>query len=266
MCYAINRWAVCFVCVLFSGCQSETRKFHGYVEGEYQYIAPTSSGLLKGIYVQKGAFIPKGTPLFALEDVDLKVSIENTKAEIRQAKSALRQARQEYERAKKLVKPHLISQSEFDQKESAYDVGQAKLDGFQQSLITAEKKLKDSAPVAIEDAYVEDTFFVVGEFIQSGKPVVSLLRPQKTKIRFFVPQSQLAKIVPGKPVTISYDGCTKAKKGKITYISKQMEYTPPVIYSTDARQKMVFMVEAKTDQVDLTLHPGLPVDIQIEEQ
>ena len=53
--------------------------------------------------------------------------------------------------------------------------------------------------------------------------------------------------------------------GKISYISPHAEYTPPVIYSKESRDKLVFMVEAVFDPATAAkLHPGQPVDVQFE--
>jgi len=52
---------------------------------------------------------------------------------------------------------------------------------------------------------------------------------------------------------------------KITYISKKAEYTPPIIYSKESRDKMVFLVEAKADQNVDFLHTGLPVDVSLDQ-
>ena len=52
---------------------------------------------------------------------------------------------------------------------------------------------------------------------------------------------------------------------KITYISPQSEYTPPVIYSNENRAKLVFMVIAKPPvEKAATLHPGQPVEVTLE--
>ena len=65
----------------------------------------------------------------------------------------------------------------------------------------------------------------------------------------------------GQPVTIVCDGCEKPVDARISYISSQAEYTPPVIYSVESRKKLVFMIEATPD---LQLRPGLPVDSVLE--
>jgi len=252
--------------LLLSSCNQNKINLNGYVEGEYQYIAPTTSGTLKDLYIHRGDVVKAGDKLFALDDIELKANIENAKADIRQAEAVFDESAKMYQRFQELLKSKTISQADFDRQEANYNAAKAKLDAATQNLISAEKKLHDSAPYAINDAYVENTFFLPGEFVQAGKPVVSLLPPGEVRIKFFIPQNQLPQITEGKYVTVSCDGCPKKIKAKIIYIAKQAEYSPPVIYSTQARQKMVFMVEAKPDEHEKCLNPGLPVDIDIEEK
>ena len=47
---------------------------------------------------------------------------------------------------------------------------------------------------------------------------------------------------------------------KVSYISAQAEYTPPVLYSKESRAKLMFLVEARLRRLD-TLRPGQPVDV-----
>jgi HlyD family secretion protein len=256
----------CLCCILFflSGCDSENSILNGYVEAEYQYITSTTSGILNDLYVHRGDYIKAGTKLFAIDETELTVSIEKAKADICEAESLLQDDIKEYLRAQKMLQLKAMSQAEFDKKEATYKVSKAKLDGSKQNLLAAQKKLNDSAPKAITDAYVEDTFFLPGEFVQPGQAVVSLLSPDNIKIRFFISQKQLPKIKQEQSIFVSCDGSSKKIMAKITYIAKQAEYTPPVIYSVDSRKKMVFMVEAKPIHPAPFLHPGLPVDIELE--
>jgi len=59
------------------------------------------------------------------------------------------------------------------------------------------------------------------------------------------------------------DGVAKPFIGKVSFISPQAEYTPPVIFSRESRSKLVFMVEAVFDnETAANLHPGQPVDVR----
>src|SRR5262245_29443489 len=131
------------------------------------------------------------------------------------------------------------------------------------NLEQARKRLADLMPVAPEDALVENTFFNVGEWVPAGTPVVSLLPASRVKLRFFVPEEDVAKARMGRPVSFTCDGCPSDLKATIIYVSPRAEFTPPVIYSQSARTKLVFMIEARPDKVpdDIALAPGLPVSV-----
>jgi HlyD family secretion protein len=131
------------------------------------------------------------------------------------------------------------------------------------NLAQARKRLADLMPVAPEDALVENTFFNVGEWVPAGTPVVSLLPASRVKLRFFVPEEDVAKARMGRKVSFTCDGCPPDLKATIIYVSPRAEFTPPVIYSQSARSKLVFLIEARPDNVpdNIALAPGLPVSV-----
>ena len=126
----------------------------------------------------------------------------------------------------------------------------------------ARKKLDDLMPVAPEDALVENTFFNVGEWVPAGSPVVSLLPDFRVKLRFFVPEEDVARARPGNEVSFTCDSCPSGLKATIIYVSPRAEYTPPVIYSQSARTKLVFLVEARPTKPAMPLQPGLPIVVE----
>jgi len=132
----------------------------------------------------------------------------------------------------------------------------------QANLDQARKKLDDLMPVAPEDALVENTFFNVGEWVPAGSPVVSLLPDFRVKLRFFVPEEDVAQARTGREVGFTCDSCPTGLKATIIYVSPRAEYTPPVIYSQSARTKLVFLVEARPTTRGTPLPPGLPVVVE----
>lgn len=116
-------------------------------------------------------------------------------------------------------------------------------------------------PVAPAAARVDEVFFQPGEWVSANQPVVSLLPDAKVKVRFFVPEQQVARYRPGKKVRFSCDGCASGLDATIRYVSPQPEFTPPIIFSRDSRDRLVFMVEAYPDK-PANLQPGLPVDVE----
>jgi HlyD family secretion protein len=49
---------------------------------------------------------------------------------------------------------------------------------------------------------------------------------------------------------------------KVSFMARAAEYTPPVIYSLEERNKLVFMVEARTDTPE-GLRVGQPVQVSL---
>ena len=117
------------------------------------------------------------------------------------------------------------------------------------------------SPPAPSAARVEEIYFRPGEWVAANQPVVSLLPDDRIKVRFFVPEKEVARYRPGQNVRFSCDGCASGLSAKITYVSPRPEFTPPVIFSRDSRDRLVFMVEALPAK-PANLMPGLPVDVE----
>lgn len=124
-----------------------------------------------------------------------------------------------------------------------------------------EIRVNQLSPAAPTSARVEDVFFQPGEWVSANQPVVSLIPDERVKVRFFVPEQEVARYRPGRDVRFACDGCARGLTATIRYISPRPEFTPPIIYSRDSRDRLVFMVEAYPKRPG-SLQPGLPVDVE----
>jgi len=141
----------------------------------------------------------------------------------------------------------------------------AEVDAARAQLAQAEWRLRQRAIPAPSGGRIHDTFYSEGEWVGAGAPVVSLLPPGNVRIRFFVPETALGSVVVGQPVRANCDGCSAPIAAKVSYISKQAEYTPPVLYTREQRAKLVYLVEARPEAADAArLRPGQPLDIAFE--
>jgi len=209
-------------------------------------------------------------------------------AQITQARAQAVQASAELARQEALVTQGFVSASRLDDVRAAARQARARVAELEASLRVAQLPARsdersaaastDAARYALDqarwreqqkqqsapaDARVADTFFRAGEWVGAGQPVVSLLPPGATKARFFVPESELGAIAVGQAVSVACDGCSAPVAARISFISTQAEYTPPVIYSNSQRARLVFMVEARPDPKDAArLRPGQPIDVR----
>ena len=216
--------------------------------------------------------------------------IESLKAQLKQAQAALRLSRREVVRQEGLTTvPGAAVELEVDRARAARDQDRQRVAQLQADLDTAllgsrtdqviaaeaEVRAREAALARAEwefgqkrqqapkSGLVFDTLYREGEWVPAGRPVVVLLPPENIKVRAFVPQKRLGTIHPGDDVQVAVDGVPKAFPGTVSYISPRAEYTPPVIYSQESRDKLVFMVEIVFDpQSAADLNPGQPVDVQ----
>ena len=146
------------------------------------------------------------------------------------------------------------------------DAAAAAVEAAQAALDQANWQLSQREGHAPASGLVEDVYFRVGEMAGAGQPVVSLLPPANIKIRFFIPEGELARVHAGDKVKLSCDDCPKDITATVRFISSQAEFTPPVIYSENAKSKLVFMAEATPDTTPESFHPGEPVTVTLSEK
>jgi HlyD family secretion protein len=131
---------------------------------------------------------------------------------------------------------------------------------------SARWRLEQTQRRAPGDALVFDTLYRVGEWVPAGAPVVALLPPGALKVVFFIPERELARVRPGARVGFACDACPPDLAGRVSFVSPQAEYTPPVIYSNESRAKLVFLAEARPEGAAVTqLKPGQPVTVRLAE-
>ncbi|MDB5426183.1 MAG: secretion protein HlyD family [Phenylobacterium sp.] len=178
---------------------------------------------------------------------DSKAALDDAKANAQNAEAQVKAAKKQRDVGTLGAREDLIRAAD------------ARVRQAQAGLIGAAARLSDNAPVAVSAARVEDVFFQQGEWAPANQPILSLLPDVRIKVRFFVPEAALSAYRVGGVVRFACDGCAKGLTATIAYISPRPEFTPPVIYSREARDRLVYLVEA---QPSMRLNPGQPVDVE----
>lgn len=109
---------------------------------------------------------------------------------------------------------------------------------------------------------VADVIRDAGDVAGPAAPVVSVLPDGAVKLKIFVPEPNFAAIAVGAALAVRCDGCGEGLRARVSYISPEPEFTPPVIYSLDTRQKLVYLVEALPEGDAGRLQPGQIVDVE----
>jgi len=222
--------------------------YQGWIEANLIFVAPDETGRVQTLAVREGDAVKAGDPLFTVDD-DLQ------RADLAQVKASLTNAQQTYDRASMLLKTGAGTPKDFD-------AAQALLRDAQARFNSAETRLSRRKIFSVVDGTVQQIYFRPGEMVPSGRPVLSLLPPGNIKVRFFVPEAVLPSIAYGDEIKLSCDDCSQGLTARVSFIARQSEFTPPVIYSLEERAKLVFLIEALPDRPS-ALRVGQPVDVTL---
>jgi multidrug efflux system membrane fusion protein len=105
-------------------------------------IIPQIGGKVISAHVTDGAYVKKGDLLFEIDPRPFQASLSAAKATQAQAKADLSLAKIEFDRAEGLVQSAAVSQLEYDQKKSAYEVAEAKVLSADAAIETAQLDLE----------------------------------------------------------------------------------------------------------------------------
>ena len=222
--------------------------FQGWVEADMIFVSADEAGRVTKLNVREGDVVKTGDLLYTVDD-DLQ------KADLNQNKATLANAQQTYDRAASLSRTGSGTQANLDAAVSALRVAEAHVN-------TSETRLARRQGFAPVSGTVQQIYFREGEMVAAQRPVLSIMPPGNMKIRFFVSETELPKFSIGNQVRIACDNCAADLTAQIYFIATSAEYTPPVIYSLDERNKLVYLIQARPARPD-ALRVGQPVSVYL---
>jgi HlyD family secretion protein len=220
--------------------------FQGWVEADMIFVSPDEAGRVTKLNVREGDEVKAGEQIYSVDD-DLQL------ADLNQNKATLANAQQSYDRAASLSKTGSGTQANLDAAVSALRVAEARV-------VTSQTRLARRIGFAPVSGVIQQIYFREGEMVQAQRPVLSIMPPGNMKLRFFVPETELPKLAIGDEVRVTCDNCSADLTAKIYFIATTAEYTPPVIYSLDERNKLVYLIQARPSRPD-ALRVGQPISV-----
>ncbi|MBZ9675170.1 HlyD family secretion protein [Mesorhizobium sp. ES1-1] len=212
------------------------------------------------------------------------------RAEVDMAKAQAADAKRRYDRAADLFKRGAGTQADFDTASATLEtasaqVGQAGanlavggLPARPETIKAAENQVKQ-AQATLEQAQwrlakrvlaspspgrVNDVIRNPGDTAGPTAPVISILPDGAVKLSVYIPESAFSSVKVGTVLAVHCDGCGDGVKARVSYVSPDPEFTPPVIYSLENRQKLVYLVEARPEGSSGPLQPGQIVDVELD--
>ena len=215
--------------------------------------------------------------------------IESIQAQLKQARAALSFSEIEFARQQKLLESGAVSTQAYDRAQSTRDQDRERVAQLEADLETANLGSRtDQIKAAEENVRAQEATLVRAEWDLSQKrqsaPQAGVIfepciarengwgravqwslycRRRTSKFVRSCRRHRSGPFITEIRVRVTVDGVKDPFIGKVSFISPRAEFTPPVIYSQEARSKLVFMIEVRFDPaVAKNLHPGQPVDVQ----
>ena len=216
--------------------------------------------------------------------------IQVIEATLASAEAEMREAEREEARLRDLVDRGITAQTELDDATLRLDVARAQVAEVEANLAVARLPARpheiEAAQASVTQAQaqkaaaewqleqrelsapsagtIHEILREDGEIAGPQAPVLAMLPDGGVLLRLYVPEASLSQIGLGSRLDVNCDGCPAGQSATVSYISDSPEFTPPVIYSLENRQKLVFLVEARPDPGAGSLKPGQIVDVRLE--
>lgn len=275
----MKRIVVLMFALALSACgERATGAMQGYGEADYVYLSSQDAGIIGQLLVREGDRVEAGAQIFRLDTQRLGYGAQSAEAQRAAAAAAVRTAQADatlaqrnYERGEQLARQGFYPRARLDADLAARDAANARLAQARREASAvgaeaglAETRVNDLAGTAPVAGTIEQIYHRPGEVVAAGAPIVALLPPQNMKVRFFAPEDMLAQLPVGARVLVSCDGCDAPVAARVSFVAREPQFTPPVIYSLDQREKLVFLVEARLEAPG-PIRPGMPVDVRLAE-
>lgn len=288
----------------------------GTIESTNVLISARNVGEVGSIHFDEGQRVNKGDTIMTIDHEALDYQLDQAEAgvkiakaqlelmlkgarseDIQQAEDMMKQseinfnnAQKDFQRYQQLWESKSISDKQFEDMKSRYEIASAQFNSAKENLKKVKKifrpeeieqakgnlsKAESTTKLLnknIKDSYIISPIngFIVKKFIEEGEtvsPMSSLVKVSNlstVELVIYVSEIELGKVKLGQKAVITVDTYPgKNYEGKVTFISPEAEFTPKNVQTKDERTKLVFAVKIEVPNKDFDLKPGMPADAEV---
>lgn len=214
-----------------------------YATGEIEAVQaielrPEVSGRLTQILVREGASVSQGTPLFKIDDAEIRAEVARLTAERDLSVQAL-------ERTRELFAQEASSKSEMELAEANWRSAEARLE-------LEQVRLDRTTVRAPFDGVVGERFVSLGDYVTSSTSLTTLQTFDPQRAAFEVPERYAQKLALGQPVTFSVASTQATYEGLVDFVNPVVQLPGRTIE-----------VKARVDNPKRDLIPGMFIEVRL---
>jgi len=193
----------------------------GHVRADVVQVAPDVGGLIVSVNVVDNQPVNAGQVLFVIDQARYALALRQAQATALQRRATLDQARREDARNRTLG--DLVAREVTEESHSRVQTAEAALADADVAIDTARLNLQRTTVVSPVDGYLNDRAPRTGEYVTSGRSVLSVVDLHSFRVDGYFEETKLHGIDIGQPVDIKIMGETKMLHGHVQSIVAGIE-------------------------------------------
>lgn len=211
------------------------------------------SGQVETVNVEAGDRVEAGGPLLQLDREIEQLILQSLQAETEQARAQLADAKRRYRDAERLRKQNSVSVNALRLLQAEVEVNAAALKRQQAEERRQQARVERHSLRAPFAGVISERLTEVGEWIEPGKPVLTLVAIDDLRIDFRVPQEFFTRINPQSAISVTLDALPDREfDGRIATVVPVSDIT-----------SRTFIVHVRLDEAGARITPGMSAHGQL---
>jgi HlyD family secretion protein len=227
-------------------------------------VRPEVNGLILELPVDIGDKVKKDQLLFAMDDKNIRIEIEQRQTQIDAANLQLEKARRNFERDRKLYQENLVSKEAFENTETEFSLAKNNIERAQKDLDLAMERLDKTQILAPFDCTILTRPVSAGQAVSgsggfnSGTEVLTIADLNRMIINAHVNQADVSRLSVGLKVDIQVEAIAGlVVEGTVERIAPQ---------ATIVNGIKGFSARILLNKIDPRIQPGMTANIKIPVQ
>ena len=212
-------------------------------------VSAEVSGQVEVVKVEVGDHVASGAALVELDREIEQLTLEALRASTRQAGAELADAKRRYQDAKHLREQNSISRNQLRLLEAEVEVDGATLKQKKAEEDRQQARVQRHTLQAPFGGVISERLTETGEWIEPGRPVVTLVAIDDLRIEFRVPQEFYPRINSQSTVGVTLDALPE----------REFDGTIDAVVPVSDASSRTFLIHVRVDAGDARLTPGMSV-------
>ncbi|UCF67050.1 MAG: efflux RND transporter periplasmic adaptor subunit [Acidobacteriota bacterium] len=145
------------------------------------------------------------------------------------------------------------------------EAARARFEAARARIAQIEQQIGDAAVVSPVAGVVTEKLAEAGELLAPGSGLAMVTQLDDAWLTAYLPEPDLGKVRLGQQAIVETDG-GETRRGELTFINAQAEFTPRNVQTRDERIKLVYRIKISVDNRDGLFKPGMPAHAWLEPQ